>query len=321
MIVVAGPAGSTLPRSARELFTAARQIAEAENLGITYIAFGPEAKGAANEAGAFGVQRALVVEADLDPSGAEGYLVNLARLCNEVGATWILLPGDLFGREIGPRLAARLGGAAINDAVEIRTEDGQVIWTRPVFGGKALADISLKRKPGVVTVRPGAFAVAEPGSGEVAVESVTAELPDQRVRIVERKAAEQKGPRLDEARVVVSGGRGIGGPEPFNNELADLARIFGGAVGASLAAVDEGWATPDMQVGQTGTMVSPDVYFAIGISGASQHLAGISGAKAVVAINKDENAPIFDAARLGVVMDYKKFLPALIEVCREEFAG
>lgn len=321
MILVAGPAEGSLPRSARELFTAARQIADAQGLNIAYLAFGPSARTAAEEAGAFGVQRSIVIEADLEPMGAEGYVLNLAKVAKEIGATWVLLPGDAFGKEVGPRLAGRLGGAALNDVVEFRSDGGQIVWTRPVFGGKALADVSLKRSPGIITVRPGAFAAAEPGDGQVAVEAVEAEMPSDRVRVKERKEAEQTGPRLDEASVVVSGGRGIGGPEPFQNELKELARIFGGAVGASLAAVDEGWATPDMQVGQTGTMVSPDVYFAIGISGASQHLAGISGAKAVVAINKDENAPIFDAARLGVVMDYKKLLPALIEVCREEFGG
>lgn len=321
MILVAGPADSTLPRSARELLTAARQIAEAQNVDIVYAAFGPQAQGAAQEAGAYGVKRAIAVEADLDPYGAEGYLLNLAKLAQDVGATWVLLPGDPFGREVGPRLAARLGGSALNDAVEMKADGDKIIWTRPVFGGKAMADIVLKRSPGVITFRPGAFAVAEPGDGQVDVETVEAQIPEQKVKVVERKEAEQTGPRLDEAQVVVSGGRGIGGPEPFKGELLELARIFNGAVGASLAAVDEGWATVDMQVGQTGTMVSPDVYFAIGISGASQHLAGISGAKAVVAINKDENAPIFEAARLGVVMDYKKLLPALIKVCREEFGG
>ncbi|HEY8450354.1 MAG TPA: electron transfer flavoprotein subunit alpha/FixB family protein, partial [Bacillota bacterium] len=290
MILVAGPGGTALPRSARELLNAASQLGAAAGIDIVYAALGAEAATAAQEAGAYGVKRAIAVEGDLAPYGAEGYLLNLERISREVGATWILLPGDLLGRELAPRLAARLGGAALNDAIEVRREGERVVWTRPVFGGKALADVVLNRTPGVITLRPGAFAAAEPTGGSVAVETMAATLPDERVKIVERKASEQRGPRLEEARVVVSGGRGMGGPEPFKNELRQLAEIFGGAVGASLAAVDEGWASPEMQVGQTGTMVSPDVYFAIGISGASQHLAGISGAKAVVAINKDENA-------------------------------
>ena len=174
-----------------------------------------------------------------------------------------------------------------------------------------------RRAPVVVTARPGAFEPAEEtGGAELAAEARPVQVPTDAVRLRERVAAERAGPRLEEARVVVSGGRGIGGPEGFRL-LEELARVLGGAVGASLAAVDEGWVPPDLQVGQTGKVVSPDVYFAVGISGASQHLAGIAGAKAVVAINKDPHAPIFEAARFGVVMDWRRFVPALIEECRK----
>lgn len=319
MIVIAGRGGQELSRAQRELVTVARRLAGDLGSQVAYLAVGPEAAAAARRAGAFGIGRAVAIELN-DASGAvEPIIENLAQGARRLGASVVLLAADHLGVQAGPRLAARLGGSALNDAVDVRVEDGRVIWTRPVFGGKALADVVLRRSPAVVTVRSGAFEAAEEGAGEAAVDVLEAVAVDTAVRVVQREEGRQEGPRLEEARVVVSGGRGLGGPEGFQR-LAELAELLGGAVGASLAAVDEGWAPPEWQVGQTGKMVAPDVYFAVGISGASQHLAGISGAKAVVAINKNPDAPIFKVARLGVVMEYEKLLPALIEAVKRELA-
>lgn len=319
MIVVAGLGGAALPRAHRELITAARRLAQGLGKEIAYLAVGSGAEAAARAAGAFGLRRAVAVEFDAADAAVEVVLENLARGARHLGAEIVLLASDFTGLQVGARLGARLGGAGLNDVIDARVENGRVVWTRPVFGGKALADVALRRAPAVVTVRSGSFPAAEETGGEAAVERLEPALPDVPVRIVEREAGRQEGPRLEEARVVVSGGRGLGGPEGFQR-IGELARVLGGAVGASLAAVDEGWAPPEWQVGQTGKMVAPDVYFAIGISGASQHLAGITGAKAVVAINKNPDAPIFKVARLGVVMDYNKLLPALIEACRRELS-
>lgn len=318
MIVIAGIGGETLSRAQRELVTAARRLAEGLGREVAYLALGRGAESAARSAGSFGIGRAVAV--DFDETGStEAVVENLVQGARHLGASVVLLAADFAGVQAGPRLAARLGGSALNDVVDARVEDGRVVWTRPVFGGKALADMALRRSPAVVTVRSGAFEAAAEGAGEAAVERLDAVVPDVAVRVVEREEGRQEGPRLEEARVVVSGGRGLGGPEGFQR-LAELAELLGGAVGASLAAVDEGWAPPEWQVGQTGKMVAPDVYFAVGISGASQHVAGISGAKAVVAINKNADAPIFKVARLGVVMEYEKLLPALVEAVRAELA-
>jgi len=319
MIVIAGWGGDGLSRAQRELVTVARRLAEGTGREIAFLAVRAAAEAAARAAGTFGVAKAAAIEFDDDRSAIEVAIENLVQGVRHLGGEIVLLAADFAGVQAGPRLAARLGGAALNDVVDVQVRDGEVVWTRPVFGGKALADVALRRTPGVVTVRSGAFAAAEEGAGEAAVERLEAAAPDVGVRIVEREEGRQEGPRLEEARVVVSGGRGLGGPEGFQR-LGELAELLGGAVGASLAAVDEGWAPPEWQVGQTGRMVAPDVYFAVGISGASQHVAGITGAKTVVAINKNADAPIFKVARLGVVMEYEKLLPALIEAVRAETA-
>lgn len=320
MILVVAWSGSGLSRAAQELIGAARRVAEGLGREVAFAALGPGAEDAAAAAGRFGVARSIAVAGDLDAFAAEGYVDNIARLVEELRPAVVLLPADARGREVGPRLAGRARGTAVNDAVDVRIVDGRPVWTRPVFGGKAFAAVAARREPAVVTVRPGAFEPAAETGAAVQVEQRAAESPAATVRLRERAAEERRGVRLEEARVVVSGGRGLGGPEPFK-QLEELAGLLGGAVGASLAAVDEGWVPPDRQVGQTGKVVSPDVYFAIGISGASQHLAGIAGAKCVVAINKDPNAPIFEAARFGIVMDYRQILPALIEEVRRQKAG
>jgi electron transfer flavoprotein alpha subunit len=243
----------------------------------------------------------------------------LADIARDVGARVVLLSGDERGSEIGPRLAERLGGTALTHVLGVEANgSGQVVWTRPVFGGKALAAVVATAEPAVATLRRGAFEPAEPTGGTAAVETRTAPPPGDLVQLAGTDAP-GAGVPIDQATVVVAGGRGLGSGGEFAR-LEELAGLLNGAVGASLGAVDEGWAAQDRQVGLTGKTVSPDVYFAIGISGASQHLAGIGGAKAVVAVNTDAQAPIFGAARLGVVMDCKAFLPALIEELRRRAA-
>ena len=314
MILVVQWSGKGLSQGTVELLGGARRLAGDGPVGV--VVLGPGAREAAAAAGEYGA-RAYAVEDDLEGYGGEAYVATLAAACQRLQPAIVLLPSDPRGREVGPRLAARLGGAAATDVIEARAEGDRIIWSRPVFGGKAVADVVLKKHPQVVTVRPGSFPAAEKtGAGPAQVEELPVAGTDRPLRRVEVRAAAEEGVRLEEARIVVSGGRGLGGPEPFQ-DLEELARLLGGAVGASLAAVDEGWAPPERQVGQTGKIIAPDLYIAIGISGASQHLAGIAGAKTVVAINKDPEAPIFEVARLGVPMDYRQVLPALIEEVRK----
>lgn len=243
-----------------------------------------------------------------DDHFGEAAVSALAKLVREQNARVVLLPRDDRTAEVAPRLAERLGGTAVTQVVGV---DGDM-WTRAAFGGKVLADVKPLREPVVATLLRGAFPAVEiggvrtldvpPAAGGAAVELLAREQPPA-------------GASLEDARVIVSGGAGLGGEEGFR-ELEELAALLDGAVGASLAAVDAGWAPADRQVGLTGKTVSPDVYFALGISGASQHLAGIGGAKAVVAVNTDADAPIFNTARLGVVMDCHTFVRSLIEHLR-----
>jgi electron transfer flavoprotein alpha subunit len=260
-----------------------------------------------------GAARLLGEEAcsvSLADTTSEGLLPALAGLVGDLGAQTVLLPADEQGGELAPRLAERLSGTAVTHVVGLARTEGRLVWTRPVFGGKALATVVALSEPVVATVRRGAFEPASGADGFGKVELAVQEPEDLAVELLGTEPV-ASGAALEEAAVIVSGGAGMGGPDGFA-ELEELAGLLGGAVGASLAAVDNGWAPPERQVGLTGKSVSPDVYFAFGISGASQHLAGIGGAKAVVAVNTDPDAPIFRTARLGVVMDGRQLLSALI---------
>ncbi len=305
-----------LGRSGQEVLGAATTLASALGETVTLAALGHDAGATAAAAGAYGAARAVAFDGAVEREAAIDALAELAR---ELGARAVLLAGDERGGEIGPRLAQRLGGTAITDALAVDVADSQPVWTRPVFGGKALAAVRTTAEPVVATLRRGAFAAAVSTNGTVEVETRPAPGGANVVELLE-VAPPAAGIAIDQAPVIVSGGRGLGEGESFG-ELEELAGLLGGAVGASLAAVDAGWAPADRQVGLTGKTVSPDLYFAFGISGASQHLAGIGGAKMVVAVNTDAEAPIFGRARLGVVMDCRRLLPALIEELRRRAAA
>ena len=305
-----------LGRSGQEVLGAATTLASALGETVTLAALGHDAGATAAAAGAYGAARAVAFDGAVEREAAIDALAELAR---ELGARAVLLAGDERGGEIGPRLAQRLGGTAITDALAVDVADSQPVWTRPVFGGKALAAVRTTAEPVVATLRRGAFAAAVSTNGTVEVETRPAPGGANVVELLE-VAPPAAGIAIDQAPVIVSGGRGLGEGESFG-ELEELAGLLGGAVGVSLAAVDAGWAPADRQVGLTGKTVSPDLYFAFGISGASQHLAGIGGAKMVVAVNTDAEAPIFGRARLGVVMDCRRLLPALIEELRRRAAA
>ena len=255
-----------------------------------------------------------VVTADQGEYQPENCLSALTSLCRELSPRAVLLGNDTYSQEIAPRLAHRLGGSAVGDGVDVYLEGDALRVSRQVYGGKAQAIIELRRKPAVVWLRARSFSPANPRAeaGEIR-RSVLDLPPDLRTRIVERKREAQGEARLEEARVIVSGGRGIGGPEPFAMELQPLADLLGAQMAASRAACDAGWVPPTWQVGQTGKKVTPDLYLAIAITGASQHMAGISEAKNIAAINTDPDAPIFKHCRFGIVEDYRKVVPLLRE--------
>ena len=254
--------------------------------------------GAAQRLG--GSMRAVAVD-DYQPEECLNALVESCR-----GARVVLFSNDTYSQELAPRLAHRLGGSCVGDGVDVQLADGALRVTRQVYGGKAQAVIALKRAPFVAWLRARSFVPAE----IPAVERLQIANAAQRTRIVERRT-EQSDARLEDARVIVSGGRGIGGPEGFNSELQPLAQLLGAQMAASRAACDAGWVPPTWQVGQTGKKVAPDLYLAVGITGASQHMAGISEAKQIAAINIDRDAPIFKHCRFGIVEDYRKVVPLL----------
>lgn len=311
----------TVHRSGREVLALARRLADEGAPGPVVVALtGPGAVEAGAEAFALGADRVLAVTGREATADRSLYLQDLLAAWEQAGEgqSLILLPGDEAGRELGPRMAYRLGAGLATEAVRVCWEGDRALAERPVYGGKAVATVALGGPVGVIRVKDRAFDAATPDPSRTGdVEVIPAAGGAARLEVLERVQEEAGGVPLEEAPVVVAGGRGMGGPEPFQRELAELARLLGGAVGASLAAVDAGWVPPSLQVGQTGKSVAPELYLAVGISGASQHLAGITGAKHVVAINKDREAPIFRVAELGVVGDWKEVLPALIDAVRQ----
>ncbi|HYF96150.1 MAG TPA: electron transfer flavoprotein subunit alpha/FixB family protein [Symbiobacteriaceae bacterium] len=316
VLVYGGSAGGHLTRGALEALSAGAALARALGGELHAAVVGPDAAQAAAQAIAHG---AVHVYAVTDPILAEYqpelYRDALLAAVTAAGACITLLAQDSQGRELAPRLAWRLEAACVTECTGFRVEGGMVRWLRPVYGGKAVATYGSRRDRQVVALRPRAQdpAVAVPNrTGTVQAVPFSASPEVAVSRIAQRICAATEGVPLGEARIVVAGGRGMGGAEAFA-ALQHLAGVLGAAMGASRAACDAGWVPPHWQVGQTGTLIAPDLYIAVGISGASQHLAGISGAKTVVAINKDAEAPIFRRANLGLVADYKTVLPALTE--------
>jgi electron transfer flavoprotein alpha subunit len=246
----------------------------------------------------------------------ETFLPAAVEVVKRSRATVVLLGQTSQGRDLAPRLATRLESAAAMDAVGLAVEEGRLKVTRPCYGGRARQDLVITTDPQIVTVRPKSQEALPPDSGRRgAVEAVQVQVGAPRARLEGRDEAAGGGVRLDDAEIVVSGGRGLGAAEAFR-DLEELAAIMGAAVGASRAACDLGWYPPSQQVGLTGTVVSPTLYLAVAISGASQHLAGCGGSKNIVAINKDPEANIFKFCRFGIVDDYKKVLPPLKEALR-----
>jgi electron transfer flavoprotein alpha subunit len=297
--------------SALELLTKARSLGP----DVAAVALGP---GATSAADAFGAHGATTVYASDDQVFADRpgrpAAHTLKALIDQHAPSLVLLPGTYEGRDVAGCLQALTGSTLMANATDV---SGPEHARTEIFGGTKIVDVELSGPdPKLVLVRPKSFP-AEPSGGTATVEQVEPVVPDGPVAtVIERHAEAASGPKLEEANVVISGGRGLGGPEPFSmlDELA--AAIGGAAVGASRAAVDAGWVPYAYQVGQTGKTVKPEVYIAAGISGALQHVVGMKGAKRIVAINKDADAPILKIADLGVVGDLFQIVPALTEEVR-----
>jgi len=254
---------------------------------------------------------------------AQGYALALRGLVDEVKPAAVFLSATALGKDLAPRLAAKLDTGMVSDCTQIAVDGGSLVYTRPIFAGKAFATLKLASAPQIATLRPNVFAVAAPQSGaagETVVRAVS--IPDGAVTGRVAETLKESGDEIDvgEAEVVFSGGRGLKGPEAFALLKDAAALVPRAAVGASRSAVDSGWIGHGHQVGQTGKTVSPNLYVAVGISGAIQHLAGMSSSKVIVAINKDPEAPIFKVADYGIVGDLFQVMPALREELKKLFA-
>ena len=271
---------------------------------------GSDAQGAsADGASIEGVTKVLVAaDPALDHELAESVAPLLVRLME--GYDTLLASSTTTGRNIAPRVAAHLDVSQISDIIAV---EGSDTFQRPIYAGNAIATVRSTDSKKVCTVRGTAFAKAERGGGSAAVEAVAADVSNDRSSFVSLDASVSERPELTSAKIIVSGGRALGSSEAFHQIVDPLADKLGAAIGASRAAVDAGFVPNDYQVGQTGKIVAPELYIAIGISGAIQHLAGMKDSKIIVAINKDEEAPIFQVADVGLVGDLFKLVPELTE--------
>ena len=295
-----------LKKASREALTIGRKLAEAAGGELTAFSTDPAA---AAEAGRYGAKKVYV--AAPGPYSTEPYTAAVVQAVTDSQASVLLFAGTSDGRDLAPRVAARLNVGVASDVDRLEWTGGKLRARRPVYAGRAFATVEVTGTPAIATTRPNAFPAEEADGGAAEVVNVTA-AADNRVKIVETKAPEAGEVSLGEADIIVSGGRGLKEASNFSY-IRDLAHAIGGAVGASRATVDAGWIDHQHQVGQTGRVVSPNLYIAAGVSGAIQHLAGMSSSKHIVAINKDPEAPIFRVADLGIVGDLFQILPLLTE--------
>lgn len=311
ILVVAQHNGSQLSSGTLATLTAAEQLAELnQDCSIDLLIIGENCQGVAKQANEYGmVDQILVAEhsnyANLLSEAIAPEIVNLAS-----GYSHVLAVASTFGKDLMPRVAALLDVGQLSDVIEFVSADTVI---RPIYAGNALAKVQSHDAIKVITVRESAFDKAQPnGNRDVPIIEVPAEVHASNTEFMERKVTVSERPELAAARVVVSGGRGLGSKEQFQL-VEQLADKLGGAIGASRAAVDAGYVSNDLQVGQTGKVVAPDLYIAVGISGAIQHIAGMKESKVIVAINSDPDAPIFEVADYGLVGDLFEILPELID--------
>jgi len=304
-----------LRRPSLEVLSEARRLAGTLGASVTSVVVGPGASGSAGALASYGADRVYTFE-DASTYATETYARAFARVIAEAKPSVVLVPATAMGKDLAPRVAARVRAGLVSDCVALAVKDGRLQARRPVYAGKAYATVVWEGEPQMATLRPNVFALGTPEAARK-YETVTgaADVSTRRARVQSVQAAGAGKVELTEAQIIVSGGRGLKGPENFHL-VEELAAALGAAVGASRAVVDAGWVDHQMQVGQTGKTVSPTLYVAAGISGAIQHLAGMSSSKVIVAINKDADAPIFEVADVGIVGDLFEVVPALVNALK-----
>ena len=338
VFVFAQQVDNVISNIAFELIGKGKELAKDLGVEVTAVLVGSDVKGLADQLAEYGADKVIVVDdPELKVYRTEPYTHAIASVIEEFKPEIFLIGATAIGRDLGPRVCARIHTGLTADCTKLdigdfpmnpvpgrETKHNQLLMTRPAFGGNTIATIACPDfRPQMATVRPGVMQKAPKEAGKKAV--VTEFNPgftknNKYVDILEVVKAVSNTVDIMDAKILVSGGRGVGSPENFKI-LDDLAEAIGGTVSCSRAVVDAGWKPKDLQVGQTGKTVRPNVYFAIGISGAIQHLAGMEESDIIVAINKDESAPIFDVADYGVVGDLNKIVPMLTEKIKEAKAA
>jgi electron transfer flavoprotein alpha subunit len=313
-----GPISSSL-----EVLGKASEVAQQLGLPVAAVVAGDDPSAAAASVAAYGVKTLTVTNPALANYRLSAYAAALKAAIEAAGATVVLASATTRGRELTAFVACELDAGIAPDAVDLRVDDGKLVAVRSVYSNNILADISFNSALQVASVRPRSFPMpAQAGSaGEVSEVPFSFDDSQAAEQIVEIRSTESGEVNLNDAGIIVSGGRGVAAdPEKGFQLVADLAGALGAAVGASRAAVDAGYIPYKHQVGQTGKTVRPDLYIAAGISGAIQHLAGMAGSKTIVAINKDPEAPIFEKAKYAIVGDLFEVLPALTEECKKRLS-
>lgn len=309
VLVVGEIKDGELKKISREITSAGRKIAKELGGKVETLLIGADAAKFAEEVAAAGAD--TVITANQADYNGEGYANLISSVVADKKPAVVLLPHSGFGKDYSPRVAVKTGSAIVADVVELKVDGGKVVGKKPIYSGKAYANIKPSSDIQMFTVRPNSQeVVAEKGDG--ATEEATADFGSPKAKITKTEASGGSAIQLAEAPIIVSGGRGMKGPENFKI-LQELCDILGAALGASRAAVDAGWIPHANQVGQTGKTVSPNCYIACGISGSIQHMAGMGSSKYIVAVNKDAEAPIFKVATYGVVADLFEVVPALTD--------
>jgi|WetSurMetagenome_2_1015567.scaffolds.fasta_scaffold02191_2 electron transfer flavoprotein alpha subunit len=314
ILAVAEQRDTKFKKSAFEVIRTARTIAEQTGDEVVALVIGNNVQAIAGELGRYGAQKVLAVQhAKLEKYSSTAYSKVIAEIVKKEQASVVLLSATAMGKDCAPRVAVKLDAGIGSDCIALNVDGESIVATRPVYGGKALSDIKINSAVKVFSLRPNVFPAGTNSGSAASVEVVDIPLTDSDFASIAIELVQASG-TLDvaEADIIISGGRGLKAAENFKM-IEDLASVIGGAVGASRAVVDAGWRPHSEQVGQTGKTVSPSLYVAVAISGAIQHLAGMSSSKYIVAVNKDKDAPIFQTADYGIVADAFEIVPALTQ--------
>jgi len=307
-----------LRRTSLEVVSEAKRQAGAFGGAVATVVIGPGTEGLAAELASYGADTVHVFDdAAYADYATEAWARAVASVIEKTKPAVVLFPATALGKDLAPRVAAKVDAGMASDCVALEAKDGKLTARRPIYAGKAYATVEWEGEPRIASLRPNVFALETPDTSRSPEVVKGSADTSSRAKVTATEATAKGKIELTEAQIIVSGGRGLKGPEHFHL-VTDLAEVLGAAVGASRAVVDAGWVDHQMQVGQTGKTVSPSLYVACGISGAIQHLAGMSTSKFIAAVNKDPDAPIFKVANYGILGDVFEVLPKLTEAAKAQ---